>query len=133
MSGTVGSTSVNNVCFNYRPNLADYYTTASYLTSGNEALVFASKNAVTSFMFVNGEDSVTNHGSDRWTKITPGIQIKNNKVAINKLIANGVTPTYTLEVAGTGYFSDTLRGANWSIGGTQPSGPIFWFNNGTRV
>lgn len=91
---------VNNISINWRGNLADYYTTTSYQTAGNEALVFATKNAVTSFMFVNGEDSVTNHDSNRWQSLTPALQIKNNCVSIGELIANGVTPTYKLNVNG---------------------------------
>ena len=99
MTGTLKSTE-NAVGINFRPSNNDYSTTTSYQTTGNEALVFATKNAVTSFMFVNGEDSVTNHASDRWQSLTPGLQIKNNKVAIGKLIANGTNLTYPLEVNG---------------------------------
>ena len=90
----------DNVAIDFRPNHANYHTTISYQTGGNEACVFATKGAVTSFMFVNGEDSITNHSSDRWQSLTPGLQIKNNKVAIGKLIANGTTPTDSLDVAG---------------------------------
>ena len=100
LTGTLKFTE-NSVEANFRPANADYYSTISHLTSGNEATVFATKNGVTSFMFVNGEDSVTNHASNRWQSLTPALQIKNNKVAIGKLIANGVTPTYALDVNGT--------------------------------
>lgn len=106
MTGTL-ITTPNDVNINFR-NHSSYYCTASYQTSGNEALVFATKNAVTSFMFVNGEDSVTNHGDSRWRSITPGLQIKNNCVSINKLIDTGVTPSYTFEVNGTQYVSGAL-------------------------
>ena len=64
-NNTLNFASINNVAFNFRPGGTGYDTTMSYQTSGNEALVFATKNSVTSFMFVNGEDSVTNHSSDR--------------------------------------------------------------------
>lgn len=99
MSGTLTYTP-NTVqqCFRLHDS---YDVTESYQTAGNEALVFATKNPVTSFMFVNGEDSKTNIAQDRWQSLTPGLQVKNNKVAINKLIANNVNPTYELDVNGT--------------------------------
>jgi hypothetical protein len=92
----------DDVAVNFRPGNAAYYTTLSYQTGGNEALVFAAKNAVTSFIFASGEDSFTEHGSIRWQSLTtPGLQIKNNCVSIGALIANNVTPTYRLNVNGT--------------------------------
>lgn len=100
MTGTI-NTPENNVALNFRPNNTAYSTAISYQNFGEEALVFATKMLITSFIFVNGEDSITNHASYRWTELTPGLQIKNNKVAIGKLIANGVTPTYALDVNGT--------------------------------
>lgn len=100
--------SVNSVGINFRPTNSGYYTTTSYQTSGNEALVFASKNAVTSFMFVNGEDSVTNHGDTRWRSLTPGLQIKQNCVSIGQLIDTNVTPTYRLLVNGTTRINEKL-------------------------
>ena len=88
-----------------------YDTTISYQTSGNEALVAATKNAVTSFIFINGEDTATNIASDRWTKITPALQIKNNSVYIGSLIANGTTPAYKFYVNGTSYFNGAVTTA----------------------
>ena len=85
----------------FRGGHTSYDAVVSYQTSGNEALLFTTKNAVTSFMFVNGEDTINNITSSRWTLLTPGIQIKNNKVSISKLIPNGTTPTYNLDVGGT--------------------------------
>lgn len=85
----------------FRGGHASYDGVISYQTSGNEAMVFTTKNVVTSFMFVNGEDTVKNVSNARWTALTPGLQIKNNKVSIGKLIADGVTPTYNLDVGGT--------------------------------
>lgn len=90
----------DNVAIDFRPNHASYHTTISYQTSGNEACVFATKNAVTSFIFANGEDSITNHSSNRWQSLTPALQMKNGKVAIGKLIPSGTTPTDSLDVAG---------------------------------
>ena len=95
------STCYNDVSINWRPDSSTYYTTASYQTAGNEALVFATSCAATSFIFVNGENSVANHANNRWQSLTPGLQIKCNKVTINKLIASGTAPTYELEVNGT--------------------------------
>jgi len=96
----------NKVALNFRPGSSSYYSHFSHQTSGNEALVMATQNAVTSFIFVNGE-SLSNIASDRWTKLTgasgagnaPGLQIKNNCVSIGKLIPNNTTPTYKLEVS----------------------------------
>ena len=71
-----------------------------YHTTGNEAVVFANKNASTSWIFVNAVDP-----TDRkdWTNLgqVPAMQIKTNSVAINKLIGNGVSPSYNLDVNGT--------------------------------
>ena len=109
MTGTLKMSTANNVAINFRPGHDGYYTTMSYQTSGNEALVFATKNAVTSFIFANGEDSVADSTSARWTGITPGLQIKNNSVYIGELIANGVTPSYKFLVNGTSYLKNDLR------------------------
>lgn len=97
---TVILNSENKIAINFRPGLADYYTTISYQTSGNEALVFATKNTVTSFMFVNGEDSHTKIAADRWNNITPGLQIKQNCVYIGSLLKSGTAPTNKLYVDG---------------------------------
>lgn len=97
----------------FRPGHASYDANISYQTSGNEAMVFTTKNAVTSFMFVNGEDTITNISASRWNSLTPGLQIKNNCVAIGKRIADGATPSYQLDVAGTAYISSNL-----TVGGT---------------
>lgn len=98
----------------FRPGHASYDANISYQTSGNEALVFTTKAAVTSFMFVNGEDTITNMASDRWTKVTPGLQIKQNCVSIGKLIASGSAPTHTLEVGGTAKFNGVVFGYNYT-------------------
>ena len=103
MIGTLNMSTENNVALNFRPGNGGYYTSVSYQTGGNEACVFATKNAVTSWMFINGEDSITNHSNTRWQALTPALQIKNNCVAIGKLIANGVTPSYKLDVDGVSY------------------------------
>lgn len=101
MTGTLSMSTENNVCFNLRPGNASWRDTISVQTGGNEAVVFATTNSLTSWMFINGEDSVTNHAQNRWQSLTPALQIKSNKVAIGKLIANGANLTYPLEVNGT--------------------------------
>lgn len=100
MTGTLNMNTVDGVAVNFRPNHSGYYTTISYQTAGNEACVFATKSDVTSWIFINGEDSVTNHANTRWQSLTPALQIKENKVAIGKLIAHATSLTYPLEVNG---------------------------------
>lgn len=100
LSGTL-TLPVNTPQIQFRDGHSSYDAVISYGTDGNEAMVFSTKNAVTSFMFVNGEDTVKNVNGGRWTALTPGLQIKNNCVSIGKLIANGVTPTYKLNVDGS--------------------------------
>jgi|GEM_PF-2650591 len=107
LSGTLNLTA-NTVQMNFRPGHASYDGIISYQTGGNEAMVFSTMNAVTSFIFANGEATATNLSTTRWQSLTPGLQIKNNCVAIGKLIANGVTPSYTLDVGGTIYASSTI-------------------------
>jgi hypothetical protein len=141
MTGTL-SWGGNIASLNFRSGHASYDGVISYQTSGNEAMLFTTKNAVTSFMFVNGEDTITNIAANRWTALTPGLQIKNNCVAIGKLIGNDVTPSYKLEVNGTGYFSNLLTVATGSshcgvkLGSTYLNAindqVIFQNNNGIR-
>ena len=107
MSGRLNFSNFNTAQVNFRINHDSYDGTISYQTAGNEAMVFATKNAVTSFMFVNGEDSVANASDTRWQSLTPGLQIKNNKVAIGKLIPTGTTPSHALDVNGTALISTT--------------------------
>lgn len=116
MTGTLKFSTENNVCLNLRPGNASYHDTISVQTEGNEAVVFATTNAVTSWLFINGEDSTTNHAQNRWQSLTPGLQIKSNKVAIGKLIANGANLTYPLEVNGTMSASSVVVTNNSSNG-----------------
>lgn len=110
---------INDVCEQFRPGHANYGMTTCYQTAGNEAMVYALKNLVSSFIFVCGEDSETNHAADRWQSLTPGLQIKNNCVAIGKLIANGVTPTTKLDVSNTAI--TTTGTAVLNVNGDCPS------------
>lgn len=100
MSGTLNLNAIDNVAADFRTNSNGYNTTISYQTAGNEACVLATRQAITSWIFINGEDSTTYHSNTRWQSLVPGLQIKNNCVAIGKLIANGVTPSYKLDVNG---------------------------------
>ena len=125
---------------NFRQNHASYDGVISYQTAGNEAWLFTTKNAVTSIMFVNGEDTITNIASNRWQSLTPGLQIKNNKVAMGKLIPNGTTPTDSLDVAGNTkleslnslppntYMGDILSGNSILnvLANTAPAGITLW-------
>ena len=100
----------NTVAIDFRYNDDRLHSTISYQTSGNEALVFANKYAYASFLFITNEDSVTNHGSDRWKSLTSaGLQIKENCVQIGGLWGNDVHPDYKLKVNGTSYFTDFIR------------------------
>jgi len=102
-TGRVSFTSADNtVKVNFRPENSEYYSTIQHQTGGNEATVFATKNDITSYIFANGEDAIGNNGNGtRWYALVPGLQIKKNKVAMGKLIASGVDPTYQLDVGGT--------------------------------
>lgn len=105
LTGRLTLNTFNTAQVNMRPNNNSYDGIMSYQTDGNEAWVFSTKNAVTSFMFVNGEDTVSNVSDSRWKSLTPGLQVKNNCVSIGKLIGNGVTPSYKLDVNGTVNFT----------------------------
>lgn len=77
-----------------------------YHTTGSEAVVFANKNISTSWIFSSGND--VSSRTD-WTTLDgasghlakPSLQIKNGTVAINKLIPNGGSLSYNLDVDGT--------------------------------
>ena len=102
----------NKIGIMFSPDSATYYTHFSYQNNGNQALVMATQNAATSFIFVNGE-SYANVAANRWTKLTgasgqgnaPGLQIKQNCVSIGRLIPSGTDATYRLEVTGQTYLN----------------------------
>lgn len=81
----------------FRTNVS-YVNGIYYSTPGNEALVFATKNPVTSWMFAAMSDPTA---GTSWQNLTPALQIKKQSVAINKLIGNNVDPAYNLDVNGT--------------------------------
>lgn len=133
MTGTL-SWGGNISSLNLRTGHASYDGVISYQTAGNEAMLFTTKNAVTSFMFVNGEDTITNMSSQRWYSLTPGLQIKQNCVAIGGLIANDVTPSYKLWVNGTANFSGHVyanSGLTWTNAYWTAPGNIVCTKNGS--
>lgn len=75
-------------------------------------MVFATKQNLTSFIFVNGEDSITNVKADRWRSLTPGLQIKYNSVYVGELIGDGTNPNFKFKVHGTSCFDGGLFRVN---------------------
>lgn len=127
MSGTINF-AVNKLAMNFRNDTASYYTGIMYQTTGNEALVFAARNAVTSFMFKCGLDP-TAMTSSTWTTTTPSVQIKGQSLYINSLIANGAAPSYNFYVNGTSYLTDRLIAtANIYSNRGSTSAPSFMWN-----
>ena len=123
MTGTINWPG-NVIALNFRADHSSYNGTVAYQTTGDEALVFSTKQLVTSFIFINGEDTITNNSYSRWTSLTsPGLQIKNNCVSIGTLWGSGVTPDYRLKVTGNTFFNGKM----------QINGPVIGYNyaNGT--
>lgn len=112
MTGTINFNGDTLAC-NFRSNASGYCTGIMHQTNGNEALMFAAANAVTSFIFKCGQNPV-GMTSSTWTGITPSMQIKKQSVYINSLIANNVTPGYNLYVNGTTRCNGTLGVGNGS-------------------
>ena len=104
MSGTI-TLPENSTSLKFRTP-SDYETGTFYGTAGNEALTFYTASAQTSFQFINGSKPTA---SNSWQGITPGLQIKNNKVIINKQLGDGTSSDYNLEVAGTAYITGQIR------------------------
>lgn len=113
-----------------------YYSGIGYATAGNEAVMFENINPVTSWIF-----RTNNPGSSgsTWDNITPSMQIKNQRVTINKLIANGADADYNLDVNGTCGIRDTLtlikNGVTTTLGSQnagffhfETTAPKFYFN-----
>lgn len=125
MTGTINFNNDVLAC-NFRANNASYRSGVMHQSSGNEALVFAAANAVTSFIFKCGKDPV-GMSSSTWTSITPSMQIKNQSVYINSLIANGTTPSYNLYVNGSTRCNGTLGV------GTGSSAEIDFFPNSSST
>ena len=138
LTGTLTMKHNVHPAINFREGSTGYDGCISYETDGNEALLFTTKNAVTSFMFINGEDIINNGSSGRWQSVTPGLQIKNNSVSIGKLIGNGASQTCKLHVEGkvnatSGFTSDdgvtTITAGHSNeinFGGTGTSDSIYF-------
>lgn len=76
---------------------ASYSSGMYHSTPGNESMVFANINPVTSWIFANTNPTANTD----WTTLTPSLQIKNGRVTINKLISNGTDAPYNLDVNGS--------------------------------
>ena len=124
MTGTLKFT-VNTTQINFRPT-DGWHTTISHQSYGNEALVFATQNAVTSFMFVNGENTPSTIAADRWINLTPGLQIKNNCVSIGYLYGSGITPTYKLYVNGNSCFKGKILSKQMIVNESTTTGGVYW-------
>ena len=101
MTGTL-TLPINTTGLKFRDNTT-WEVGTFYGTADNEALTFYTKNDSTSFQFINGSQPGS---TDSWQTITPALQIRNNKVIINKQLANGVSSDYNLEVNGFMYASN---------------------------
>ena len=113
----------NAICF--RKNTS-YKTCIQYKTVGNEALVFATQQTITSFIFKCGY--TMSNGSDWQSSVIgiPSIQIKGQSLYVNTAIANGSTPSYNFQVTGTSYFNGntTHNGVIYLANGTT-----YWIDN----
>lgn len=104
----------NQIALNFRHPGDGYATKIQYMTAGNEALVFAAQNSVTSFIFKSGAN-ITN--SNLWYDQvpTPTLQLKGQSAYINKLIANGSVPAFNFLVNGSSRFDGKL----WQLYSTR--------------
>lgn len=82
----------------YRSAHQDYYAGTNYRNNGNEAVCFENKNPVTSWIFRTYNPLEQN---TLWNNTTPSMQIKNQRVTINKLIPSATDASYNLDVGGT--------------------------------
>ena len=80
----------------FRTN-ASYKSGIYYSTPGNESMVFANINPVTSWIFAKTDPTANTD----WRNLTPSLQIKNGSVSINKLIEDGANASYNLDVSGS--------------------------------
>ena len=99
MTGIINKAGGN--LLNFRTGHDNYNAIAAYYTTGNEALVFGFKNAVTSFIVKSGVDLTNISNWQEGTIGTPSIQIKGQCLYVNSAIANNVTPSYNFYVGGT--------------------------------
>ena len=89
----------SNMCgLLFRSNSDTWYSGIRHGSAGDEALVFENVNPRTSWIFrIAKPTDYTNS----WTEVVPCLHIKNQRVAINKLIADGQQASYNLDVEGT--------------------------------
>lgn len=97
MTGTITTPINSGAAIQFRDE-SSYRSGIAYRADGNEAVCFENNYSVTSWIF-RTKNPATNSGS--WSDVTPSLQIKNQKVAINKLIASGSEGAYNLDVNGT--------------------------------
>ena len=96
ISGTLNfDPNTRSICLR---NENSYYAGIGYATAGNESVLFENKNVVTSWIFRTNTPGAS---GSTWDNITPSMQIKNQRVTINKLIANGANADYNLDVNGS--------------------------------
>lgn len=112
MTGTINFNGGTLAC-NFRSNNGNLASGIMHQTYGTEALVFATTNTATSFIFKCGQKP-TSMANNTWANITPSMQIKSQSVYINSLIGNGVTPAYNLYVNGSTRCNGTLGVGNGS-------------------
>lgn len=112
MTGTINFTTNKLACM-FGGSTSAYYSGVMHQNFGNEAVVFAATNSVTSFIFKCGQNP-TSMANNTWANITPSMQIKSQSVYINSLIGNGVTPAYNLYVNGSTRCNGTLGVGNGS-------------------
>lgn len=100
----------NNIAINFRAGHDGYNSKVQYMTAGNEALVFANKNAVTSFLFYTGYDMPNLTSYTGITTVKPVLQMKNQKVSINMdLRGDADAQTYHLAVGGSIYGTSFVK------------------------
>ena len=80
----------------FRTN-ANWASGVYYSGPGNESLVFANINPITSWIFANANPTANTD----WRYLTPSLQIKNGRVTINKLIASDTDASYNLDINGS--------------------------------
>ena len=78
-------------------NTTNFMAGIYHSAPSNESVVFGNKNTVTSWIFANTDPNLKTD----WRTLTPALQIKNQRVVINKLIGEGANAAYQLDVNGT--------------------------------
>lgn len=131
MTGTINFTTNKLACM-FGGSTSAYYSGVMHQNFGNEAIVFAATNSVTSFIFKCGQNP-TSMANNTWANITPSMQIKSQSVYINSLIGNGVTPAYNLYVNGSTCCHGTLGVGNGSGNAEIDFFPISSSTIGARI